>query len=86
MAAVGTGLWIIEVFVIIKKWINIYRKPLGRNGTMDEKVFDEPEAKNSDKRTLEGHIISCDEPPLELEPELRNCNEQLVELKVMNHN
>ena len=87
VAAVGTGLLIIEVFVIIKKWINIYRKPLERNGTMDHKDFDEsasePEVIHSDKCTPEEHVISCEESPLELVPELRNCNDHLVELKVI---
>ena len=89
MAALGIGLWIIELFVIIKKWINIYRKPLGRNASMDEKEFasaSEPQVINSDKHTPKEHVRSCDESPLELEPELGNCNDQLVELKVMNQN
>ena len=89
VAAVGTGLWIIELFVIIKKWINIYQKHLGRNASMGEKEFasvSEPQVINSDKHTPKEHVRSCDESPLELEPELGNCNDQLVELKVMNQN
>ena len=80
VAAVGTGLWIIEVFVIFKKWINIYRKPLIRNGSMDQNDFDEsaPESEviTSDICTSEDHVTNCYVFQLELEPEL----------KVLNHN
>ena len=41
VAAVGTGLWIIEVFVIAKKFINIYRESLERNKSVDRMQFHE---------------------------------------------
>ena len=35
VAAVGTGLWIVELFVIVKKWNNTYNKFPGRKGSVD---------------------------------------------------
>ena len=89
MAAVGTLLWTIEVFVITKEWINIDRKALRRKASMDEKEFNEsasePEARG-DKYTSQDHVINHDIPQLELESVLRDCNDHLVELKIMNQN
>ena len=41
VAAVGTGLWIIEVFIITKKFINIYREHPEINRSLDRMDFHE---------------------------------------------
>ena len=41
VAAVGTELWIIEVFVTIKKWINIYQENHQRSPPKYERKFHE---------------------------------------------
>ena len=61
VAVVSTTLWIMEVIVIIKKWINIYRKDPERKTTAyDQNIFErnkyilEPEVKNYPEDEEEG--------------------------------
>ena len=82
IAAVGTGLWIIEVFVIVKKWINIYHEPPHRipssiyhtnfheflpEPDINYSLFDlEPKTANDDKPLSEPEIRD-DKPPSQSE-------------------
>ena len=72
VAAVGSGLWIIEVIVIIKKWINLRRKSQERKTPRGHKNLGaRNESKPEDKMRLDW------KPELDLrqsEPDIRDDN------------
>ena len=66
VAMAGTVLWIIEVFIIAKKWIKLIHKHPESNTTKEEGGFDE-------------FLPKPEIPETPLEPELLHCNDSSVQ-------
>ena len=73
VAAVGTGLWIIQIFVIIKKWINIYHGHPQRIPSTCHRNFHEFLPKPDFNYSL-----------FESQPKIVNDDKTLSELKIKN--
>ena len=91
MAAVGTGLWIMEVCLIVKKLINIRRESLGRKTSTDHRNFYEylpkPEVRKYHKSEVRtGLNLKAELDPRNYsEPEIRSDKEHMMEPDVKNY-
>ena len=88
VAAVGTGLWIMEVFLIVKKLINIRRESHGRKTSIDfYEYLPKPEVRKDYIPEIRTGLDRKAElnPRKYSEPEIRNDKEYMFEPDVKNY-
>ena len=87
MAAVGTGLWIIELFVIVKKWINTKHQHPKEIPPKYRRNFYNYLPKLEVNFSLSKQQVDYTDPEVRKygEPEVKNNIEHLFELEVKNH-
>ena len=91
VAAVGTALWIMEVFVIVKKLVNIRRECPGRKISSNNRNFYEHLPKPEVRTYYKPEVRTGLDPKTELdprnysEPEIRNDKEHMLEPDVKNY-
>ena len=87
VAAVGTGLWIIELFVIVKKWINTKHQHPKEIPPKYRRNFYNYLPKPEVNFSLSKQEVDYTDPEVRKygEPEVKNNIEHLFELEVKNH-